>query len=104
MNQKTIEKNIDKAVKVFRECLEATYLKKKKPFYAIGYHTIMNFFSGKVSQTRKKDGSLRISGDIPKMAIKDNVKGLPRSIDDWKICPVVFTFFNEDVGTDVDEK
>ena len=97
MEKEIIKKNIDDAVRIFRESLEKTYLKEGDSFYGIGQHTLMNFFSGKITHTRLKDGSLKISGCIPSIAFKEGVVGLPRKRDDWKIFPVVITLFQEDV-------
>lgn len=94
MKEEEIKANIDQSVQVFRQCLENTYLKNNKAFYGVGYFPLMEFFTGKISLTRKSNGALKISGDIPKAAFSEKLTGLPRSFEDWNIFPVVFTLFN----------
>ena len=95
MEKEKIKKNIDKAVKVFREVLEKTYLKKNRAFYGIGCHHIMDIFCGKISQTRKSNSNLRICGELPHTIIKGK-KGIPNRIDDWKVFPMAIGLFNVD--------
>lgn len=95
---KHIQKHIDDAVRVYRESLEKTYLETNKPFYGSGFHLLTNLFVGKVSMTRKANGNMRISGELPKIMFKDDCNGLPRNLGDWKILPVVVTWFQEDVA------
>lgn len=94
MEEQEIKKNIDDSVRIFREVLEKTYLKDKMEFYGIGFERLTDFLHGTVTLTRKKDGSLKISGDLPSVMIKEEVKGLPRKYTDWRIFPMVFTFFH----------
>jgi len=94
------KKEIDIAVKVFRETLEKTYLNNDKAFYGVGMHPLMNFFEGKVSVKRKSNGNLKLSGELPSFVLNKNVVGLPRNPSDWAILPIVFTFFQEDIMDD----
>ncbi|MFW6007810.1 MAG: hypothetical protein ACOCP8_00985 [archaeon] len=96
MEKEQIQKNIDEAVKVFRETLEKTFLEKEKPFYGIGIHSYTGFLRGKQSVLRLSNGNLKISGEIDKMAFRKECKGLPRKNDDFAIIPMVVTLFQED--------
>lgn len=95
MNKEEIQKEIDSAVKVFKESLEKAYLEKEKAFYGIGMHTYFGALTGKISEHRLNDGSLRISGCLPKILFNEKCKGLPRNIDDYDIYPLVVTLFNK---------
>lgn len=83
---------IDDAVRIFRETLE----KSDFDLHGIGVHHFNKIFSGKVSFNRKKDGNLRVSGELPSVMFKDECKGLPMKMSDWKIFPMVITLFLED--------
>lgn len=95
MNEKETKKQIDNAVRIFRETLEKTYLKNGLDFHGIGIEKLTNFLSGKVSIQRKANGNLRLSGELPKVMFNDNCKNLPNELLDWDIFPIVITFFNK---------
>lgn len=87
------EQKIASSVRVFKETLEATY--KDRKFYGIGTHALCNFFIGKISMTRLKNGNIKISGEIGKDCISDKCIGLPNKYDDWAIFPLIVTLFNK---------
>lgn len=93
MEKAEIQKQIDDAVRIFKEVLEKTYRDQDIPFYGINYQSLSNFFTGKISLARTKSGTLKITGEIPKEAFKDECTGLPRSISDYKIYPIVIGLF-----------
>lgn len=92
------KKEIDNAVRIFRESLEKTYLKEENEFYGIGLHSIKNFMTGKCEFRRLKNGNLKISGEVPKDAFNIKCQGLPLKFKDWDIYPLVITLFNKDKG------
>lgn len=98
MEKKEIKKNIENAVKIFRETLEATYLEKNRALYAIGIHTFNSLLTGQISETRKNNGNLKISGELAKVMFTKKLVGIPRELKDWAIYPLVVTLFNEDIG------
>jgi len=98
MEKQEIQKQIDDAVRIFRESLEMTYLKDGKAFYGIGTHSFQGLLTGNISVNRLKNKNLKISGEIGKACIKQSCEGLPRKFDDWAIYPLVITLFNEDIG------
>lgn len=101
MEKEEIKKQIDDAVRIFRETLKETYLKGKKgklEFYGIGVHSFLNIFQGNINLTRKNNGNLKVSGEIGKQAFNEKCKGLPNSFDDWNIYPLIITLFNKDIG------
>ena len=97
MDDETIKENINTAVMVFKEILDKTYLENHKAFYGIGLHHFSKFFVGKIEIRRKENNSLRISGDVPAIAINENCKGLPTNGNDWDILPIIVTLFNKNV-------
>jgi hypothetical protein len=98
MKKEEIQKNIDEATKNFKETLEKTYLEKGEPFYGAGFHNLMWFFSGKCSHRRMNDGSLKITGNIPKICFRDSCNGVPMGGKDYAIFPMVVTLFQDDIG------
>ena len=97
MKKEQIQKNIDEAVKLFRDTLEKTYLKEEIEFYGCGSHSFLGFLSGKINVHRLNNGNLKVSGEIHKVAINKECKGLPRNFKDWDIFPMVVTLFNKDI-------
>ncbi len=98
MKKQEIKKQIDDSVKIFREMLERTYLKRGKEFYGIEIHWFSNILCGEIQLSRKKNGNLRISGELGKEFINKKCEGLPRNFNDWEIFPLVVTLFNKDIG------
>ena len=96
MKKEEIQNNINVAVRVFKETLEKTYLETETPFYGIGIHGYTRFLTGNIKETRLSNGNLKISGEIDKVAFREECKGLPRNSKDWAIHPMVVTLFNED--------
>ena len=96
MNKEEIQKEIDNAVRIFRETLEKSYLDNNKPFYGIGVHrTIEQALCGKIEVQRLNNGNLKISGELQKECFNENCKGMPMKGDDWDIRPIVITLFNK---------
>jgi hypothetical protein len=96
MEKQEIQKQISDAVRIFEQALEKTYLDKNKELYGIGVHSFQGLLCGKISVSRLKSGNLRISGEIGKEAINKDCDGLPRTLKDWDIYPLVITLFNKD--------
>ena len=96
MEKEEIQREINKAVNIFKVCLEKTYLEDNIPFYGINYESFLSSLRGKINNHRKNNGSLRISGDLPACMFKKDVKGLPRGFNDWAIYPLVINLFNVD--------
>lgn len=98
MNKEQIQKQIDDAVRVFRETLEINYLKKNIPFYGIGIHKYDRLLCGNVSIQRKINGNVRISGDLGKDMIRSSCNGMPITINDWAIYPLAITIFQDNIS------
>lgn len=97
-DEKRIQKQIDNAVKVFRESLELMYLNKNRELYGIGLFSLEGFLCGKINIQRLKSGNLKISGEVSKEAINKKCKGLPMKPEDWDIKPIVIALHNKDFG------
>lgn len=98
MEKEEIQKQIDNAVRIFRETLEKTYLRDNKEFYGIGTHSFQGILTGKIQVRRLANENLKISGELGKACINPDCKGLPMKFNDWAIYPLVITLFNKDVG------
>lgn len=100
MEIKEIQKQVNNAVRIFKETLEKTYLKKgkEKAFYGIGTHWFTSFLCGNVNILRLKNENLKISGELPKVTFNKKCKGLPFKFNDFDIFPMVITLFNKDIG------
>jgi len=97
MKKKEIKKEIDNAVRIFRETLEKSYLDNNKPFYGIGVHgTIEQALCGSIEVQRLKNKNLRICGELQKDCFNKNCTGMPMKCDDWDIRPIVITLFNKE--------
>jgi len=96
MNKQEIQKEIDNAVRIFRETLEKSYLDTGKPFYGIGVHgSIEAALCGKISVQRLNNKNLKISGELKRDCFNEKCTGMPMKWDDWDIRPVVITLFNK---------
>ncbi len=93
METQEIQTQIDDAVRIFKETLEKSYLDKKIPLHGIGVHAFNHFLTGKCTQTRLKNGNMKIIGELPAVMFKPDVKGLPLKVSDWNIFPFVITLF-----------
>ena len=96
MEKKLIEKNIKKATELFKKSLEDLFLKTNKDFYGVSFQSYINKLGGKISINRKNNGDLRISGVLIKQHFKEDIKGLPRGVEDWRIYPLVVNLFMVD--------
>lgn len=99
MNQTTESKKreIDNAVRIFREMLEKTYLVKdcKEEFHGIGLFPMTQCISGEFMRTSKdklKVPCVFKGSDV----IKDDVKGIPMRFSDWKLFPMIFLLHHTD--------
>jgi len=104
MNKKEIQKQIDNAVRIFRETLEKSYLKHNSAFYGIGVHgTIEHALCGKIAVQRLNNKNLKISGELDKDCFNEKCNGLPMKASDWDIRPIVITLFNKEFALNVKE-
>jgi len=100
MKKEEIKKQINDAVRIFKETLEFTYLQegKEKAFYGIGTHWLSGLLCGKINFHRLNNGNLRISGELGKEMFNEKCKGLPNKFEDYDIFPMVITLFNKNIG------
>ena len=100
MEEKEIQNQINDAVRIFKETLEASYLKPKRAFYGIGVHgTIEQALCGTINVQRLNNKNLKISGELQQDCFNEKCNGLPMKPEDWDIRPIVITLFNKDFNS-----
>lgn len=100
---KSKKAKIDDAVRVFREALEKTYLKKdsKNEFRGIGISNLTDVINGNYSRTGNKDLIKMQISFSAKEVVKNEISGIPMKFSDWKLFPILIFLHSTDEFIDV---
>ena len=88
------QKEIDNAVRIFRETLEKTYLEIEEEFHGIGVQPMIKLINGQYMRTNKDILKIPVGVKATEV-VKDNIKGIPMNFKDWKCFPLVIWLNHE---------